>query len=111
LALKLADAMAACVLCADEIEETIEDIIVAATGQAASHVLADVPVSSSLRVFKNGTWVPRSRQNGFDYFSNTNSIAFFGSFRPDPESTGVDDHIAVTYQHYQITTKSNLDPR
>lgn len=92
-------------LCADDIEETINDIIVSATGQAASHVLADVPVSSSLRVFKDGQWVPRSRINGFDYFANTNSIAFFGSFRPDPESNGAKDHIAVTYRHYKLTSK------
>lgn len=92
-------------LCADDIEETITDIIVSATGQAASHVLADVPVSSSLRVFKDGQWVPRSRINGFDYFANTNSIAFFGSYRPDPESNGSADHIAVTYRHYRLMTK------
>ncbi len=92
-------------LCASDIEETITDIIVSATGQAASHVLADVPVSSSLRVFKDGQWIPRSRINGFDYFANTNSIAFFGSFRPDPESNGAKDHIAVTYRHYKLTSK------
>lgn len=92
-------------LCAGDIEETITDIIVSATGQAASHVLADVPVSSSLRVFKDGQWVPRSRINGFDYFASSNSIAFFGSFRPDPESNGASDHIAVTYRHYRLTTK------
>ncbi|MBA2662549.1 MAG: VWA domain-containing protein [Bradymonadaceae bacterium] len=92
-------------LCAVNIEETITEIIVAATGQAASHVLPDTPVSSSLRVFKDGKWVPRSRANGFDYFSNTNSIAFFGSFRPDPDSDGATDHIAVTYRHYKMTTK------
>ncbi len=92
-------------LCADDIEETITDIIVSATGQAASHVLADVPVSSSMSVFKDGQWVPRSRNNGFDYFANTNSIAFFGTFRPDPESNGAKDHIAVTYRHYKLTSK------
>ncbi|WP_230470170.1 hypothetical protein [Lujinxingia vulgaris] len=89
------------------IEETINDIIIAATGRAANYVLSDVPLSSSLRVFKDGQWVPRSRINGFDYFASTNSIAFFGDFRPsddDPEDAPI-NYVSVSYRHFQVNSK------
>ncbi|MGM0558533.1 MAG: hypothetical protein ACQEVA_19260 [Myxococcota bacterium] len=91
---------------AQDITETIEDIIFAATGLASNYVLPETPISSSLRVFINGNWVPRSRENGFDYFAQTNSIAFFGSFRPEPASVGGRaDNIAVSYESFQDRTK------
>jgi hypothetical protein len=91
---------------AQDISETIEDIIFAATGLASNYVLPETPISSSLRVFINGQWVPRSRENGFDYFAQTNSIAFFGSFRPEPATAGGRaDNIAVSYESFQDRTK------
>jgi hypothetical protein len=91
---------------AQDITETINDIIFAATGLASNYVLPETPISSSLRVFINGDWVPRSRENGFDYFASTNSIAFFGTFRPEPASGGDRaDNIAVSYEAYQDRTK------
>lgn len=92
-------------LCSADIGETIEEIIYSATGLASTHVLQDVPVSSSLRVFKNGEWVPRSRENGFDYFANTNAIAFYGRFRPLAVGGGPQDHLSVTYQRYVVSNK------
>lgn len=100
-------------LCATEINETIQDIIFAATGLASNYQIPDTPISSTLRVFKNsgggdGIWVPRSRVNGFDYFAQSNSIAFFGTFRPEPADPTMGrygDDIAVSYQTYIDTTK------
>ena len=100
-------------LCATEIDETIEDIIFAATGLASNYQIPDTPISSTLRVFKNtgggeGVWVPRSRVNGFDYFAQSNAIAFFGTYRPepaDPTDGRYGDDIAVSYQTFIDTTK------
>jgi len=94
---------------AADISETIEDIIYAATGLASAYVLPETPISSSLRVYKNSEWVPRSRENGFDYFANTNSIAFFGTYRPvpaDPTVGRYGDDIAVNYQTFLDRTKN-----
>lgn len=95
-------------LCDADISETIEDIIFAATGLASNYRVNETPISSTLRVFKNGEWVPRSRTNGFDYFAQSNSIAFFGTYRPepaDPTEGRYGDDIAVHYQTFIDTTK------
>ena len=95
-------------LCDADISETIEDIIFAATGLASNYRVNDTPISSTLRVFKNGEWVPRSRVNGFDYFAQSNAIAFFGTYRPEPADPTMGrygDDIAVSYQTFIDTTK------
>jgi hypothetical protein len=97
-------------LCADDLTETIEEIIFSASGQASEYVLPQTPISSSLRVFINGEWVPRSRENGFEYFEETNAIAFFGDFRPDTtESRGGEpgDYIAVYYEAFKNRCKGS----
>lgn len=66
-------------LCAKDLKKTIRKIIFAATGLASNYVLPQDPISTSLRVYLNGQWVPRSRESGFAYFAERNSIAFFGS--------------------------------
>lgn len=96
-------------LLAVDISETIQDIIYAATGLASNYVLAAVPISSTLRVYKNAEWVPRSRVNGFDYFASTNSIAFFGTYRPvpaDPTMGRYGDDVSVSYETFLNRTKN-----
>jgi len=93
---------------ATDIQETIDEIIYAATGLASAYVLPSTPISSTLRVFKDGEWVPRGRDNGFDYFASTNSIAFFGTFRPqpaDPTQGRYGDDIAVSYATFLDQSK------
>ena len=96
-------------LCDSDMSETIEDIIFAAAGAASNYRVAHTPISSTLRVFKNGDWVPRSRVNGFDYFAERNSIAFFGTYRPEPTDPNIPGHygddVAITYQTFIDTTK------
>ena len=96
-------------LCAKDLKQTIRDIIFAATGLASNYVLPQTPISSSLRVFLNGTWVPRSRDDGFEYFAENNSIAFFGSFRPSPKqgNNQPGDYIAVSYETFKDRCKQN----
>ncbi len=92
-------------LCSTDISETISDVIYAASGYTG-YTLAQTPISSSLRIFINGQWVPRSRQNGFDYFAQTNSIAFFGSYRPEPpQGNEPPDDISITYEAWQDRSK------
>ena len=96
-------------LCANDLTQTIKDIIYAATGLASNHSLPQTPISSSLRVFLNGTWVPRSKSDGFEYFAENNSIAFFGSYRPN-QGQGMnkkDDYIAVSYETFKDRCKEN----
>jgi hypothetical protein len=76
-------------LCAASLQETIIGIIENTAGRASTFRLPTTPISASLRVYRAaeddptvGQWVPRSRVDGFDYFPQTNSIAFFGSYRP-----------------------------
>ncbi len=88
-------------LCDSDVSETIGNIIFAASGLASRYVLPDTPISSSLRVFLDGQWVPRSHVNGFDYFPQSNAIAFFGSYRPQIDSTtGRPSRLAVSYQTF-----------
>jgi hypothetical protein len=92
-------------LCSSNMEATINEIIIAATSEVG-YPLPDTPISSSLRVWLNGEWVPRSRENGFDYFSNNDTIAFFGSYRPEKPTAGEEpDTIAVHYETWLDMTK------
>ena len=95
-------------LCAEDLGQTIQDIIIAAVGRASNFVLPQTPISSSLRVFINGRWVPRSRRDGFEYFEENNSIAFFGKFRPTPageDEQGPGDFVAVSYETFRDRCK------
>ncbi len=95
-------------LCDSDLSETIQEIIIAASASASNFTLPRTPVSSTLRVFKNGEFVPRSRENGFDYFANTNSVAFFGTYRPetpDPVNFFYGDDFAVSYEYLTDRTK------
>jgi hypothetical protein len=90
----------------DNISETIQDIIFLASGLASNYPLPETPISSSLRVFVDGNWIPRSRENGFDYFSQSNSIAFFGDARPETgEGSGNPENVAIIYQAWLDGTK------
>jgi hypothetical protein len=66
-------------LCQGDVQETIREIIFSATGIASTYILPQEPISSSLRVYLDDQWVPRSRTSGFAYFAERNSIAFFGN--------------------------------
>ena len=84
----LASGGAVASLCTANLQSTIEQIIEIVAGRASTFRLPQTPISSTLRVYRANTdgvteqWVPRSRSDGFDYFPQSNSIAFFGSYRP-----------------------------
>ncbi|MEM1347156.1 MAG: hypothetical protein AAGI01_01275 [Myxococcota bacterium] len=97
-------------LCATDLSATIEQIINIVAGRASVFRLPQTPISSTLRVYVadedgvHSRWVPRSRANGFDYFPQTNSIAFFGTFRPSTEQ-GDPVQVAVHYQAFRSRFK------
>jgi hypothetical protein len=92
-------------VCARDLTQTIRDIIYSASGYASNYELPQTPISSSLRVYLNGRWVPRSRDDGFEYFAEQNSIAFFGRFRPDTQGSA--DYVAVSYETFKDRCKQN----
>ena len=106
-------------LCAADLSESIREIIDRTAGSASGFRLPKYPISTTLRVYQGdpadptqGRWVPRSRVSGFDYFPQTNSIAFFGDeYKPDPDS-GAPVQVAVHYERFIDKTKTPpLPPR
>lgn len=92
-------------LCAQDLKSTITQIIDIVAGRASTFRLPQTPISSTLRVYqaddtgKLGLWVPRSRTDGFDYFPQSNSVAFFGSYRPESstlDQCNTDDDCSTT---------------
>jgi hypothetical protein len=56
----------------------------ASGGSPSSPVrLGERPITSSLRVFIDNSWVPQSRMEGYDYLAESNSLVLFGDYRPD----------------------------
>lgn len=95
-------------LCSDDLTRVLEQIIFSAAGESSTYELPETPISSSLRVYMNGEWVPRDRENGFAYFEGQNTIAFFGSYRPTPEDEldgEPGDYIAVHYETFKDRCK------
>ena len=96
-------------ICAAQLDEIAIDIVVGAAGDIAGYQLSETPVSASMSVFMESdqdptksTFVPRSRDDGYDYFAEENSVAFFGSFRPsdDPATSYAEDFVAVRYEYF-----------
>lgn len=126
-------------LCAQDLKSTITQIIDIVAGRASTFRLPQTPISSTLRVYQadetgtNGVWVPRSRSDGFDYFPQSNSVAFFGAYRPksstlamcsmDADCTesgevcrggqcelAISIQVAVHYQTFRDKTKTPVGP-
>ncbi|MFB6262811.1 MAG: hypothetical protein ABEL76_04160, partial [Bradymonadaceae bacterium] len=97
-------------LCKGNLTKMIKNIIVTASGLASKHKLPKTPISNTLQVFVDGQWVPRSRKDGYDYFPQSNSLAFFGKYRPKTKKQakkGPGDFIAVHYETFIDRCKEN----
>jgi hypothetical protein len=95
--------------CSADLSDMAQDIVHAAAGKVTGYELSETPVSASMSVFvesdqdpTTSTFVPRSRDDGYNYFPEENSVAFFGSFRPsdDPATPYSEDFIAVRYEYF-----------
>jgi hypothetical protein len=89
-------------LCSDDLGGTVDAMIRAALGAASQFELIDAPMSSTIRIVRNGRVVPRSRTNGWEYDPVANSIVFQGDARPE-----LSDEIAIGYRALLDLT---LDP-
>jgi len=71
--------------------------IVDRAGGMTPFVLAHQPISSTLVVGINGTEVSQAAVDGWQYFPNSNTIAFFGNVMPQAGDT-----VQVTYEYIEI---------
>jgi hypothetical protein len=72
--------------------------IVDRAGGMTPFVLAHQPISSTLVVGINGTEVSQAAIDGWQYFPNSNTIAFFGNAMPQ-----AGDIVQVTYEYIETT--------
>jgi hypothetical protein len=93
---------------------TISDIIETAAGQGSKYPVNPRPITPSLKVFlddqgPNARFVPRSSDDGFKYFAEFGSVAFFGDFRPEPPSgpNAAPDRLAVSYYSFKNECKES----
>jgi len=92
-------------ICSPNLQNTIDQMMVAATGIASDFKLTATPISPTLKLVKERVEVPRNYQNGFDYDSVSNSLIFFGTFRP---SQG--EEFAVSYRSWGEGIGTVIDP-
>lgn len=96
-------------LCVRDVEKTLDEIFDQVQGDVSPYVLQDFPVSSTIRVYLDGQWVPRSREDGFDYSPSSNAITFYGTFRPFLHTDERDAHtIAVHYDRWANRIKEHM---
>ena len=63
-------------------DAVLQEVATEATGAASRYRLRSPPISSTIRVQIAGVDLPRSRTDGYEYFPEFQSIAFFGTSRP-----------------------------
>lgn len=88
------------ILC-DDFATNLDNIFHLAAGRATNYTLPTVPVSSSITVFVGGQEVAQSRTDGWEYYPESNSIAFFGSARPALQGSQAvpnGERVAVVYE-------------
>lgn len=92
------------------LEGAISNIIQTASGLSSNYPIEPRPITPSLKVYISGDYVPRNEENGYRYFSQSGAIAFFGSYRPNPDKADDEnvapDRIAVSYDTFVNKCKS-----
>lgn len=85
-------------ICQADLGPTLQVIIEDIVASASPVRLAHFPISLSIAVAKDGTSLPRSRVNGFDYRASSNAVVFIGQeFDPNhPSEVLVSYHRWVT---------------
>jgi hypothetical protein len=82
-------------ICQKNLGTTLQLIINSISGAASPAILQYVPISASLAVALNKTQLQRSRQNGFDYVSSSNSLVFNGV------KFAKGDQVVASYRRWQ----------
>lgn len=96
-------------LCGGEIRKTLRAATRTAAAIGSEFVLEQTPISRTLRVYVDGEWVPRSREDGFDYSARQNALTFHGDYRPrsnDDRPNDGPEWVAVTYEAFQSRCKT-----
>lgn len=99
----------------DRLTQFLEEMIKAANRDSSPFEVGETPISVSLRLFLNDNgggnrWVPRSTESGFDYSPSSNTVAFFGDYRPqfDPPRGTQPDWIGMNFETYTLRCKDVL---
>ncbi len=79
-------------ICADDLADTVGDIVDEAFAAQSSLPLRQAPLVPTMMVVVNGQLVPLSNENGWSWSAATNSISFAGSAR-----LSLGDTVAVGY--------------
>mgnify|MGYP002277138852 CR=1 FL=1 len=76
-------------------------------GRRTGYTFPEVPVSGSLRVFlesdqhpTEATVVPRSRENGFVYFSRDNAVRMYGNYPQGYRGEYPENFVALRYEYF-----------
>jgi hypothetical protein len=94
----------------DNLTPILEAILESAVAKTSEYKLTQTPISSSLQVFINGNFIPRSSENGFVYSAAYDSISFFGDYGPEPsesESGIAEDFMVVEYDYFEDHCKES----
>lgn len=86
-------------ICAPSLGDTVDAIIRSAFGAASQYETEEPPLSSTIRVVRNGAIVPRSSTDGWDFDPVNGRILFYGDARPR-----LDDELAIGYRIYRDDT-------
>jgi hypothetical protein len=95
-------------VCPGQLEGILSDIVATGVSGRTEYWLSETPLSASLSVFvesdrdpTQAVFVPRNRQDGFDYVAQDNSIAFYGDYRPEPsEGEIAEDFVAARFEYF-----------
>ncbi len=92
-------------------KEMLDRIFEKALAETSAYKLPKRPISSTLEVYMNGQWVPRSEDDGYTYSSGSNSLVFHGSYKPSRNiaDNGPPSLIAVHYDTYIAGCKATGD--
>jgi hypothetical protein len=86
-------------ICADDLGGAVEGVIRSTFSALTEYGLPDQPITATMRVVRNGSLVPRSAENGWEFDAVTNRIVFYGDARP-----GLGDELAVGYRTFVDAT-------
>jgi len=94
-------------LCGGDMRRNLRALVDDLVGKTSGLVLPETPVPGSIQIYRNGTWVPRSRRDGFDYLPSSNTVSFYGRFRPEFEHGDNDapDYVAIHYETFRKRCK------
>ncbi len=83
-------------ICADDLGPVLDAMIDSIIGDASPITLSKVPISASISVARDGVLVFRSRNEGWDFRSSSNSIIFFNQ----PFDPANPSDIVVSYRRW-----------